>query len=134
MNPAAPRAITLYLVGWIEDPNHGTVWIMKNSWGINWGDSGYMYVKAGTSNIGNNATYVVYQPLPDPLAPSVSYLDTVNHTADNRLDMNEAVTVDVRNLIVNFDERMRYNNGVNDVATLSTTPSPTSAPTGARRR
>ena len=107
------------LVGWINDATHGTVWILKNSWGSNWGDNGYMYVKAGTSNVGDNSTYVVYQPIPDTFAPIVSKVDSYNTTSDNRISMNEEITVNVNKLIVLFDEQMYTNNGIDDVSDLS---------------
>lgn len=57
------------LVGW--DDNDGC-WIMRNSWGAGWGESGYMRIKYGVSGIGSEASYVVYNgssnPEPDPEA------------------------------------------------------------------
>jgi C1A family cysteine protease/predicted secreted protein len=48
------------LVGW--DDNQGTngIWYLKNSWGPGWGESGYMRIKYGTSNVGYSANYIVY--------------------------------------------------------------------------
>jgi C1A family cysteine protease len=45
------------LVGWNDADN---TWIMRNSWGASWGESGYMRITRGTSNIGYSANYVVY--------------------------------------------------------------------------
>ncbi len=45
------------LVGWNDAEN---TWILRNSWGTGWGESGYMRIARGVSNIGYNASYVVY--------------------------------------------------------------------------
>jgi len=39
---------------------------MRNSWGTGWGESGYMRIQYGVSQIGYNATYVVYGGGPGP--------------------------------------------------------------------
>ncbi len=65
------------LVGW-DDATQ--TWILRNSWGSNWGDHGYMHIKWGVSNVGYGSTYVLYNP-PAPSAPP---------TND---DINSAVTV-----------------------------------------
>lgn len=51
------------LVGWND--NDGC-WIMRNSWGSSWGESGYMRIGYGVSGIGAEASYVVYSGAPDP--------------------------------------------------------------------
>ena len=55
------------LVGWDEATD---TWIMKNSWGTGWGESGYMRIKRNVSNIGYAANYVVYTSSPPPLPPT----------------------------------------------------------------
>ena len=57
---------SVVLVGW--DDNMGTegVWILRNSWGTDWGDRGYMYIEYGCSLIGSAASYVDY-PGYDPM-------------------------------------------------------------------
>ena len=48
------------LVGW--DDNQGTngIWYLRNSWGPGWGESGYMRIGYGISNVGYSANYIVY--------------------------------------------------------------------------
>lgn len=45
------------LVGW--DDSQG-IWHLRNSWGPDWGENGYMRIKYGTSNVGYSANYIVY--------------------------------------------------------------------------
>jgi len=47
------------LVGWDDDPG---VWILRNSWGAGWGESGYMRIGYGISNVGYSANYIAYSP------------------------------------------------------------------------
>jgi C1A family cysteine protease len=49
----------IVLVGWNDNSGNG-YWILRNSWGAGWGQSGYMYIKWGTSSVGYAANYVVY--------------------------------------------------------------------------
>jgi hypothetical protein len=48
------------LVGW--DDNQGTngIWYLRNSWGPGWGESGYMRIGYGISEVGYSANYIVY--------------------------------------------------------------------------
>ena len=45
----------IVLVGW-DDATQS--WILRNSWGPNWGEQGYMRIKYNTSNVGFGANYV----------------------------------------------------------------------------
>jgi PKD repeat protein len=46
----------IVLVGWNDS---GGYWILKNSWGTSWGESGYMRIAYGANNVGYAAAYGV---------------------------------------------------------------------------
>jgi len=47
----------IVLVGWDDSKQ---AWILRNSWGAGWGESGYMRIGYGISNVGYAANCVVY--------------------------------------------------------------------------
>jgi len=50
----------IVLVGWDDSLGAEGVWILRNSWGPNWGMDGYMYIEYGCSNVGFGACYIDY--------------------------------------------------------------------------
>ena len=50
------------LVGWDDDQGDAGVWYLRNSWGPEWGEGGYMRIGYGVSNVGFGANYVVHVP------------------------------------------------------------------------
>jgi C1A family cysteine protease len=56
----APNHAVL-IVGWWTIEGH-TIWLVKNSWGKNWGLSGYMLIVAGSNAIGSEAVWVKAKP------------------------------------------------------------------------
>jgi hypothetical protein len=44
------------LVGW--DDQRGA-WLMRNSWGTNWGEAGYMWIKYGANSVGRYSAWVL---------------------------------------------------------------------------
>ncbi len=81
------------LVGW--DDNEGC-WIMQNSWGTSWGESGFMRIKYGVSGIGNEACYVTYgsssnpgpnpDPDPDPNDDEITNGQTISNLSASRYE------------------------------------------------
>ena len=51
------------LVGWNDNDGDG-YWIMRNSWGKQWGDRGYMRIAYGASGIGSDSAKAVYGTQP----------------------------------------------------------------------
>ncbi|MCD6162984.1 MAG: T9SS type A sorting domain-containing protein [candidate division Zixibacteria bacterium] len=56
-----PTNHAVVIVGWDDDECDGAgAWIVKNSWGPNWGDEGYFYMKYGSCRIGSNSSRPTY--------------------------------------------------------------------------
>ncbi len=55
------HAVTL--IGWDDSKQ---AWRIKNSWGIGWGESGYMWIAYGCNQIGYGATWVTAKPAKAP--------------------------------------------------------------------
>lgn len=71
----------IVLVGW--DDADGA-WILRNSWGPNWGENGYMRIAYGKSKVGYSANYVVYgstEPTPTP-EPTSEFTPTPEPTSE----------------------------------------------------
>ncbi len=48
------------IVGWGHDPVKGLYWILRNSWGPSWGESGYMRIKWNSARILCGVAYFQY--------------------------------------------------------------------------
>jgi len=60
----------IILVGWDDSTSS---WILRNSWGPNWGESGYMRIGYGISRVGEGTSWVIApgpSNTPVPLAPN----------------------------------------------------------------
>jgi len=59
-DPHAQINHAVALVGWDDTQGTNGVWFMRNSWGLAWGENGYMRIEYGVCKIGYGACYVVY--------------------------------------------------------------------------
>ncbi len=50
----------IVLVGWDDTQGSHGVWILRNSWGPSWGESGYMRIEYGCSSVGFSAARLDY--------------------------------------------------------------------------
>jgi len=58
-----PTNHAVLLVGWDDNACAGQgAWIVKNSWGENWGENGFFYIKYGACNIGTSSYQISYIP------------------------------------------------------------------------
>jgi chitodextrinase/C1A family cysteine protease len=68
-----PTNHAIALVGWGTNATTGDYWILRNSWGSSWGESGYMRIDATSSRVACEVCYLVYSAVNDtekPTAPT----------------------------------------------------------------
>ena len=58
-SPSSNHAVVL--VGWDDDKG---AWLMKNSWGTDWGEDGFMWIKYNSNNIGRRAAWIIAKKAP----------------------------------------------------------------------
>lgn len=55
-NSSARINHAIVLVGWDDSRN---AWLLRNSWGTNWGEGGYMWIEYGSNNVGAYAAWAM---------------------------------------------------------------------------
>lgn len=70
------------LVGWDDNQGANGVWILRNSWGPDWGEGGYIRIGYGVNSVGWAANYVVYEPDCHELTTNASPDGTGSVSAD----------------------------------------------------
>jgi C1A family cysteine protease len=63
----------ILLVGW-DDNKEGGAWKIKNSWGCEWGQSGFAWIGYGVNQIGFNAAWVETVDSDSPIFENAEYL------------------------------------------------------------
>lgn len=96
----------IVLVGWKDVSATEGYWILRNSWGTGWGESGYMYIKYGISSVGQWTSYVDYTATGSPATisptssvstatPAFSWKAVTNATSyEIQVFQNNAVVLD----------------------------------------
>lgn len=56
----------IVLVGW-DDARKA--WLLRNTWGTDWGEAGYMWIRYGSNSVGKRASWVAVEKQPEPPPP-----------------------------------------------------------------
>ncbi len=93
----------IVLTGW-DDTTQS--WVLRNSWGPNWGEAGYMRIKWGTSNVGYAANYVVFNAgaTPTPGGPTATNTPVPQVPAND--DLNTPVVISLANNVFTANQNI----------------------------
>jgi len=87
---------SVLIVGWDDDACSGEgAWLVKNSWGEDWGENGFVWMKYGTCNVGSNAMMVYYSNGQEIEYRFTQVDDGAAGDGDGWLDPGEEGTVEV---------------------------------------
>lgn len=62
---------SVVIIGWDDNLGANGAWRIRNGWGGDWGDSGYMWIGYGVASIGFGACYVDYPGIAPASGPTI---------------------------------------------------------------
>ncbi|HAN19122.1 MAG: hypothetical protein A2X13_02490 [Bacteroidetes bacterium GWC2_33_15] len=87
-----PTNHAISLVGWGYDATYGDYWILRNSWGSSWGESGYMRIDATAARVACSVCYMTY--VSDGTTVPTVTTNSVSSIADNSAVCGGNITSD----------------------------------------
>lgn len=121
-----PTNHAISLVGWGNDPTKGDYWILRNSWGTSWGESGYMRIAVTSARVGCSVCYMVYEndntTTPTVATNSVTNIGNTSATCGGNITSNGGATVTQSGLVYSTSANPTTSSGT----VISTSPVVTS--------
>lgn len=68
---AAPNH-SLVIIGWDDERGENGAWRVRNAWGDDWGEDGYMWIEYGHSSIGYGACFIEYPGVSGATGPTIT--------------------------------------------------------------
>ena len=121
-----PTNHAIALVGWGYDSSTGDYWILRNSWGSSWGESGYMRIDATSARVACEVCYMVYEgsstTAPTVTTNSISSISTTSAVGGGNITANGGATVTASGIVYSTSSNPTLTSGT----VLSTSPVTTS--------
>jgi chitodextrinase/C1A family cysteine protease len=121
-----PTNHAIALVGWGTDATTGDYWILRNSWGSSWGESGYMRIDATSARVACEVCYMIYTPatvtVPTVTTTAVSSISTTTAVGGGNVTANGGGTVTASGIVYSTTTTPTLTSGT----VLSTSPVTTS--------
>ena len=98
-----PTNHAIALVGWGHDDVYGDYWVLRNSWGADWGEDGYMRIAVTSALVACEATYLTSSAT--PVLVSIDAPDEAAPDSDftANISISEVTDFDACNYDVSFD-------------------------------